>query len=166
MVGEDLIFVRVFPIVKLVYEMEIDASRIVVSPRPVWKCRTCTFYGKRPSCPPLVPSWREAREWVKSYKRALLLKFEVDMENFEDEKRDVLNYILNRERELFSRYPYVFALFPGACNLCRECEYERSGICPRIQDVRPSLDAIGVEITSVVRINFGENALYSLIFLD
>lgn len=151
---------------RLVYEREIDASKILVSPRPVWKCRTCVFYGKRPSCPPLVPSWREAGEWVKSYKKALLLKFEVNMEDFEEGKREVLNYLLNRERELFSRYPYAYALFPGACNLCQECGYERSGNCPRMQDVRPSLDAVGIEITSVVKINFKENVLYSLIFLD
>ena len=151
---------------KVLYEKEIDAREIKVSPRPVWKCTTCPFYGKRPSCPPYAPSWREAKEWVHSYKRALLLKFEVDMKDFENEKRKILNYLLKREKELFKKYPYVYALFPGACNLCEECEFEKSGKCPMPEKVRYSLDAIGIEITSMVSLDFGENALYSLIFLD
>jgi len=149
-----------------VYERVIDAKEIKVSPRPVWKCTTCPFYGKRPSCPPYTPSWRDAKEWVHSYKRVLLLKFEVDMEHFEDEKRKILNYLLHKERALFKKYPYAYALFPGACNLCEECEFEKSGKCPMPDKVRFSLDAIGIEITSIVPLDFGENALYSLIFLD
>ncbi len=151
---------------KIFYEKEIDTKEIKVSPRPVWKCTTCPFYGKRPSCPPYAPSWRDVREWTQSYKRALLLKFEIDMDNFEIEKRKVLNYLLQIEKELFKKYPYVYALFPGACNLCEECKFEKGGECPMPEKVRFSLDAIGIEITSIVSLDFEENALYSLIFLD
>ncbi len=151
---------------KVIYEKGVSTDRIKVSPRPVWKCRNCAFYGKRPSCPPYAPSWQEAKEWVHSYKKALLIKFEIDIANFEDEKREVLNYLLRKERELFSIYPYVYALFPGACNLCKECEFEKSGICPFMDKVRFSLDAVGIEITSLVDLNFKESVLYSLIFLD
>ena len=103
---------------------------------------------------------------MRSYHRALLIKFEIDANNFEEDKREVLKYLLRRESELFKEYPYVYALFPGACNLCEECEFEKTGNCPRMGEVRPSLDAIGIEITSVVKIDFKENVLYSLIFLD
>ncbi len=151
---------------RVAYEMEIDVDVVRVTPRPVWKCRTCAFYGKRPSCPPFVPSWKEAREWVHSYRKALLIKFDIQTDDFEEEKRKVLTYLLQRERELFRKYPYALALFPGARNLCDVCTYEKSGTCPRIQDVRPSLDALGIELTCVVQINFEENCLYSLIFLE
>ncbi|MCD6276566.1 MAG: DUF2284 domain-containing protein [Thermoplasmata archaeon] len=151
---------------RVIYEKEISTKSIIVSPRPVWKCLTCEFYGKRPSCPPHAPHWKEAKDWVRSYKKALLIKFEVDMKNFDNEKRDVLLYLLHRERELFSEYPYVFALFPGACNLCDECEFEKSGRCSLRDKVRPSIDAVGIEITSITEINYYENVLYGLIFLD
>lgn len=137
-----------------------------MTPRPVWKCRSCEFYGKRPSCPPYAPSWKETREWVNSYEKALLIKFEIDMDRFEEEKREVLQYLLKREGELFRDYPYAYALFPGACNLCDTCEFEKSGFCPLSQKVRPSLDAVGIEITSVTKIDFKEAVLYSLIFLE
>ncbi len=151
---------------KVIYEKEIDASKITVSPRPVWKCLVCEFFGKRPSCPPYVPDWRDTKEWVKSYRKALLLKFEINMKNFEQEKREVLHYLLNKEKELFNKYPYVFALFPGACNLCNVCEFEKSGKCPMREKVRPSIDAVGIELTSIVEINYEESVLYGLIFLD
>jgi len=104
---------------EVLYEREISPGEIAVSPRPVWKCRTCQFYGKRPSCPPHVPSWREARELVRSYEKALLIKFRVDMERFEEEKREVLLYLLRRERELFPENPYVLAVFPGRATSVR-----------------------------------------------
>ncbi len=151
---------------KILWERVISTERIRVTPRPVWKCRTCEFYGKRPSCPPFAPGWKEAREWVKSYEKALLIKFQVDMDNFEREKREVLKYLLRKEKELFQKYPYVYALFPGACNLCDECEFEKSGRCPVPEKVRFSLDAVGIELSSVVKIDFREPVLYSLIFLD
>ena len=88
------------------------------------------------------------------------------MDRFESEKREVLLYLLRREKELFKMYPYVFALFPGACNLCDICEFEKSGKCPMREKVRPSIDAVGIEISSIVKINYNESVLYGLIFLD
>jgi len=151
---------------KIQYERIIPAERIKITPRPVWKCRSCEFFGKNPSCPPYVPSWQGTREFVKSYKKALLIKFQVNMKEFEKEKKEILLYLLKKERELLSEYPYAYAVFPGACNLCEVCEFEKFGRCPTPQKVRPSLDALGIEIASIVKINFNESVLYSLIFLD
>lgn len=147
---------------KVIYEREIDARRIFVSPRPVWKCRTCPMYGKSPSCPPHAPSWEEAKKWVSHFTRALLIKFEVSYENFEREKREVLEYLLKREGES----PYAFALFPGNCNLCDECEFMRSGECAMPTKVRPSINAIGIEISNFVEIDFRESVLYGLILIE
>ena len=151
---------------QIIWEKEIDADKIKVSPRPVWKCRTCEFYNKRPSCPPYVPNWKEAKEWINSYKKAILIKFEVGMENFEEEKRKALLYLLKRENELFKKHPYAFALFPGACNLCEECEFEKNGYCPMKEKVRPSIDAIGIEISSIADIKFDESVIYGLIMVE
>ncbi|MCO6042220.1 DUF2284 domain-containing protein [Thermococcus alcaliphilus] len=152
---------------RVIWEKEIAAGEIIVSPRPVWKCRSCPVYGKSPSCPPYAPSWRETKELVKHYKRALLIKFEINFENFEEEKRKVLDYILKREEELFkSGKFYATALFPGNCNLCEECEFERSGECKMPSKVRPSIDAVGIELSKIVKLNFSESVLYGLILID
>ena len=151
----------------IIYEKEINTGDIVVSPRPIWKCRTCPVYGKSPSCPPHVPSWKEAKEWVKHFKRALLIKFQINYENFEEEKRKVLLYLLEKEEKLFKAgNPYAFALFPGNCNLCNECEFEKSGKCLIPTKVRPSLDAIGIELSKIVDLDFSESVLYGLILVD
>ncbi|WP_297068907.1 DUF2284 domain-containing protein [Thermococcus sp.] len=152
---------------KVLWEREVSTDGIVVSPRPVWKCRTCPMYGKRPSCPPYVPGWREAGDWVRSFSRALLIKFWVDMEHFEDEKRAAIRYLLKREEELFKAgKPYVMALFPGSCNLCNDCPFERGGACRMPTKVRPSIDAVGIEVTSIVELDFSESVLYGMVLVE
>lgn len=154
-------------VMKIICEKEIEAQKIVVSPRPVWKCRACPEHGKTPSCPPHVPSWKETREWISSFQTALFIKFETDMSNFEGEKREVLTYLLEKEKEFFAEgCPFAFALFPGNCNLCDECEFERDGKCLHPTNVRPSADAVGIEIGSFTEIDFTENVLYGLILTD
>ncbi len=152
---------------KVAWEKEINASKVIVSPRPVWKCRVCPMYGRALSCPPYAPDWREAKEWVHSFKRALLIKFEINYNDFENEKRQVLHYLLRREESLFkSGYMYALALFPGNCNLCDECPVKDGKSCIMPTKVRPSVDAIGIEISKNVDIDFNESALYGMIFID
>jgi len=152
---------------RVLQEKEIPAGKIVVSPRPVWKCRTCPMYGRRPGCPPHVPGWREAKEWVGHFSRAILIKFEIDMEHFEEEKREAILYLLKREGELFREGKlYAMALFPGSCNLCDDCPFERGEPCRLPTKVRPSLDAIGIEISSMVEIDFSESVLYGMILVE
>ena len=151
--------------VKIIFEKEISTAEIVVSPRPVWKCLSCPMHGMRPTCPPFVPSWKETKEWVKSYNKAILIKFFVSRENFEQDKKNIIFYLLNREKELFSKgNPYAFSLFPGSCNLCSNCSFQTHKKCLMPNYIRPSVDAIGIELSSITTINFQESVLYSLIF--
>ncbi|GAB6102107.1 DUF2284 domain-containing protein [Thermococcus atlanticus] len=152
---------------KVLWEREIKAEEIVVSPRPVWKCMACPMYGRRPSCPPHAPPWREAKDWVRHFKKALIIKFEVDMDSFEKDKREALLYLLKKEEEFFKKGKmYAFALFPGNCNLCDDCPFERGEPCRMPTRVRPSIDAIGIEIGRLVEIDFSESVLYGMIFID
>ncbi|RLF88369.1 DUF2284 domain-containing protein [Thermococci archaeon] len=152
---------------EVVWEREINVEKIVVSPRPVWKCRSCPMYGKRPSCPPHSPPWRETKELLKYYRKGLLIKFKINIEKFEEEKRSVLLWLLGKEHEYFRKgFYYALALFPGNCNLCDECSFEAMGVCSMPDKVRPSIDAIGIELSSIVTLNFDEPVLYGLILID
>ena len=152
---------------KIVWEKEISTKDIKISPRPIWKCRSCPTYGRNPSCPPYTPSWKETKELMKHYKKALLIKFEVDPEKFDDEKREILKYLLNREQELFKNGNfYALAFFPGDCNLCKECEFKKTKKCKIPTKVRFSIDAIGIELSSIANLNFSESVLYGLILVD
>ncbi|ACS91044.1 DUF2284 domain-containing protein [Thermococcus sibiricus] len=152
---------------KIVWEKEILAKDIKISPRPIWKCRSCPAYAKNPSCPPYTPSWKETKELMKHYEKTLLIKFEVDPEKFDDEKREVLTYLLNREQELFKNGNfYALAFFPGDCNYCKECEFKKTKKCKIPTKVRFSIDGVGIELSSIVNLNFSESVLYGLILID
>jgi len=146
---------------KIIFEREVDAKEIPVSPRPVWKCRSCPNYGKSPSCPPNTPSWKDFEELLKHYKKALVLKFAVE-KDFESEKREIQRYLLEKEKELArSGHTFAIAFFPGNCSLCEECR-----IPCRDARMRYSLSAMGVEVGKLLEIKPGEMSLVGLILLD
>ncbi len=148
----------------VVDERSIKVSDIVVSPRPVWKCRVCENYGRNPSCPPFVPSWMETRDLMRHFREAVLIKFRIVF--FEEDKREVIEYLLTTETELFRQgYHYSLAFFPGSCNLCSRCTFMEEGNCPQMNRVRPSINAVGIELSSVARIDFREPVLYGLVLV-
>ena len=152
---------------EIIFKKETDAKNIVVSPRPVWKCLSCPDYGKTPACPPHVPHWKEARDWIGSYKKAFIIKFKLgNVEEFRQEKREVLKYLLQMEKDLFYKFPYAHAIFPGSCNLCDECSLKTITECHKPSSVRPSANALGIEIGKLVAIDFNENVLYGFMLLD
>lgn len=59
------------------------------------------MYGKRLSCLLYVFDWKEVKEWVRFFKKVFFVKFEVDMNDFENEKRKVFLWFLKKEVEFF-----------------------------------------------------------------
>ncbi|MEM1578892.1 MAG: DUF2284 domain-containing protein [Archaeoglobaceae archaeon] len=147
---------------RIVFEREIEVKEIVVTPRPIWKCKSCENYGKSPSCPPNAPSWKEFKELLRHYKKALLIKFGIEGD-FEKEKREILEFLLKKERELMKKgYTFALALFPGKCNICEECKTP----CRFPEKMRFSLSAIGVEVAKLTKLDAKENVLIAIILLD
>ena len=151
----------------ILFEKIIQTKSIVLSSRPVWKCKSCPEYGIRPSCPPAVPSWQEAKEWLKSFNRAELIKFSIDMNNFMQDKSNCISYLLEKEKLYFKENNlYTFALFPGNCCLCEDCVCESGKSCAKPTLVRPSIESIGIELNKLVDINFQESVLYGMVLID
>lgn len=151
----------------VIFEKYIEIENLKISPRSIIKCTSCPQYKKNPSCPPNSPEYFLAKEWLQSYSLAMLIKCAIDYSDFEPQKRRMLNYILEKEHKLFNQNkPYVYALFPGSCNLCETCQFEKNGICVFPNKVRYSLDAVGIEIGSIIEINFKESVLYGLILIE
>ncbi len=147
---------------RVIFEKEIDVESILVTPRPHWKCKSCKNYGKSPSCPPNAPSWKEFKELLQHYQKALLIKFEIEGD-FENEKREILRFLLEKERELMRKgYTFALSLFPGECNLCEKCEVP----CKFPENMRFSLSAVGVEVAKLTKISGDEKALIALILID
>jgi len=151
----------------IIFEKYIKTKAIKVSPRSIIKCTTCPQYNQNPSCPPKAPEFFLAREWILSYKKALLIKCFIDSNYFESQKREMLKMLLDKEKDFFSQNKfYAYALFPGNCNLCEECTYKKTKVCSKPSLVRYSLDAVGIEINSITNIDFTESVLYGLILIE
>lgn len=151
----------------IIFEKLIEVSSIKISPRSIIKCSNCPQYNKNPSCPPKAPDYFLAKEWIKSYNDALLIKCFIDNNYFEAQKRQMLQMLLEREKKFFSQNKfYAYALFPGNCNLCETCSYKHTQVCSKPSFVRYSLDAVGIEINSIAQINFSESVLYGLILIE
>lgn len=147
---------------RVIFEKEIDVESIPVTPRPHWKCKNCKNYGKSPSCPPNAPSWKEFKELLSHYRKALLLKFEFG-DDFENEKREIIRFLLEKELELMRKgYTFALALFPGNCNICERCEVP----CNFPEKMRFSLSAVGIEVAKLTKISCDERALIALILID
>ena len=154
---------------RVAWAREVEAQSLRFTPRPVWKCLACELRGRSPSCPPASPGWREAGEWASHFRRALVVRFEPEegepRERFEAEAE---RWLLEREQELtLSGKLYAFALFPGPCRLCDPCPVlEGRGECPTPHLVRPATCAVGLELDSLVRLDFSERAAYGILLIE
>lgn len=155
---------------KVINEFMVNVASVVVSQRPIFKCRACPDYATTPSCPPHTPSVADCREWVGAFKRAMIIKYSIesgDFGVFVKEKRAVQEHLLEREMAEFKAgNGYAMALFPGSCVLCETCSFIKAGECIAKNRVRPSVDAVGIEIARLVNLDFNENALYGMVFID
>jgi Predicted metal-binding protein len=126
----------------------IETDTIVTAPWVVWKCRFgCDGYNSSLCCPPNTPDYRETREMVDSYEKALLVHVHGDGSHIEDIKEIVVTL----ERDIFlSGYYKAFALGAGPCSLCGECSMD---VCRHAEKARPSMESCGIDVFSTARNN-------------
>ncbi len=142
--------------------VEIDARKLIPDRRARWKCRFgCGYFGKRYSCPPNVPEGYE--EFLKSYSRAIAIIYR--FEDYMSDKIKLQKILPMIESRLIFDHPMAFALFPGGCDLCDECEYEKSQKCPKSPKVRPSLSSVGINV-SKLGLKIGDGRSVAIILLD
>ncbi|AKG91291.1 putative metal-binding protein [Geoglobus ahangari] len=148
--------------IRVVDVQEIDVSKIRPDKRTRWKCRFgCNYFGKRYSCPPNVPD--DFEEFISSYSRALVVIYEFS--DYMEDKLKLQRILPEIEARLIFDYPMAFALFPGGCDLCESCEYERSGRCVKPERVRPSVSSVGI-IVSRLGVKIGDGKSVAIILLE
>ncbi len=141
---------------------EIDAKKLTPDRRARWKCIFgCGYFGKRYSCPPIVPENYE--EFVKSYSKAIVIIYK--FEDYMSDKIKIQKILPVIESKLIFEYPMAFALFPGGCDLCEECTFEKHQICPKSPKVRPSLSSVGINV-SRLGLKIGDGRSIAIILLD
>ncbi len=143
---------------------EISTENLRVDVRTRWKCRFgCSYYGKRYSCPPNVPD--EYENFLKSYSRAILFRYRFEPFKYMETKKKAQKVVVAFERAVLAEYPLAFALFPGGCDLCEECSYEKNEACQKSHEVRPSLSSLGLKVSDL-GVKLGDQTSISLILLE
>ncbi|MDZ7339582.1 MAG: DUF2284 domain-containing protein [candidate division KSB1 bacterium] len=152
---------------------EIPVSAVSVAEWVRVKCQFgCGGYGECLTCPPYSPTPAVTRRWLSEYHRALLLRFDRNPAEREEEVRLLSRKLgAELERQLFLDGFYkAFALGAGPCPFCDTCDTTRPCIHPRL--ARPAMEACGIDVYATVR-NLGlklevvtsEQACYDLVSL-
>lgn len=123
------------------------------------KCQYgCKMFGIRLTCPPYTPVPDETREWLRNYKKALLIEFSGMRK--EDEQRQVHEIGVELERDAFLSGLYrPLILVSGPCRYCTPCVAEQAADrgtmtkanCKFPMKARPSMESVGIEVYKTVR---------------
>lgn len=151
----------------------IPASDVAIDERVRLKCFVprCPRAGETPNCPPYAPDLDLVRKAVGRFSWAIL--FKCDVEPIEEyvpakdktraEKRRALSFhrkssdvLYELERQAYKDgYHLAMGFGGGSCKdyLCHGliCQFLDSGRCRFPQRARPAMEAVGVDVLSLVR---------------
>lgn len=120
----------------------ISPSEIIVAPWTIMKCRYgCSRYGHNRSCPPYAPGYKETREILDSFSRAII--FGVRSMHSGTPLAIELARILARDG-----YYKAIPFGTGPCTLCEQCTPQN---CPNPEKTAPSMEACGIDVIATVR---------------
>ncbi len=122
----------------------IPASSIVTAAWVRMRCQYgCPLHAKRLSCPPYAPGPEETRKIIDCYETAIMV---------EGDMLKVTGLAFALEREIFlAGYHKALSMGGGPCMKCPECSLEEG--CQHAVEVRPSMEACGIDVYQTVRDN-------------
>ncbi len=117
----------------------------------------CGSYGNNYMCPPHTGTLEEIRTRLKNYERGVLLQYSLDIDVRADRKGVIetkLDFhlkVLKMEGLMMKAgMGEVWGLIGGNCGLCRVCRAQEKKPCRHPDKARPSLEAIGVDVLSLL----------------
>ncbi len=119
----------------------IPANSIVTAEWVRVKCQYgCGGYGRSLACPPFTPTPEQTRKILAHYNDSLLVHV--------DEMIDLNKIVYTLEKEIFfDGYYKAFCMGAGPCERCEVCPE----FCQHPDEVRPSMEACGIDVFSTVR---------------
>lgn len=126
----------------------ISTDSVVTAPWVRWKCRYgCDGYNSSLCCPPNTPDYKETRELLDSYEKALLVHATAKAGS----SVDLTGIVTTLERDVFLAGHYkAFAMGAGPCKLCATCSM---GECRHAEKARPSMESCGIDVYRTARNN-------------
>ena len=145
---------------KRALEMGIDEAKII-DPRSVvtaeWvrmKCQYgCSGFGASLCCPPHTPTPDMTRKVIDSYQKAILLHQRLPKEKRRRERAKTFREaIVPLEIDIFlDGYYKAWSMGCGPCDRCKKCNL--SVTCRHGSEVRPSMEACGIDVFKTARDN-------------
>ena len=134
----------------------IKPDSVVTAPWVRMKCQFgCDGYNSSYCCPPHSPAAEETRKILDSYQRALL--FHVEAAYTPDRRKRLRKYhrmLIDLEGDIFKDgYYKAFVFLNGPCHLCKECGILTQTPCNNRNQVRPSMEACGIDVFQTARNN-------------
>jgi predicted metal-binding protein len=122
----------------------VTGAAVETAPWVRLKCQFgCDGYAQCLVCPPYTPTPDDMRKVLDSYRRAILLHFEPDV--------NVKATVVELEREIFLRGAWkALGLGAGPCYLCQCCALQ-VGECRHAERARPAMEACGIDVFTTVR---------------
>jgi predicted metal-binding protein len=135
------------------YKWLVPVQNIVVAQWVRFRCMFgCNLYGKKSSCPPVVPSIEECRKMIYEYENAIILHLPMQSVDHDDIKKVMLQ-LVGLERAIFLEgYYKVFLLQFDSCQFCKDCVAEGTRVkCVNKIQTRPGADAMGIDVYKTAR---------------
>lgn len=122
----------------------VAGAEVETAPWVRLKCQFgCDGYAQCLVCPPYTPTPEDMRKVLDSYRRALLIHFDPDV--------NVKAAVVELEREIFLRGAWkALGLGAGPCYLCERCALQVGG-CRHAERARPAMEACGIDVFTTVR---------------
>lgn len=125
----------------------------------------CPNYNSKWSCPPYAPDYIT---FTKSYEYLEVIMLLVNMQEFHYIKQDYLkikaaNSILKSRVDKalrVSKNKDEFYISTGSCRLCKPCKRKINQSCAHLTDRTFSFEALGVDVSSLVRDLFQKELLW------
>ena len=120
----------------------VSPAAIITAPWPIMKCRYgCPRYGHNRCCPPFAPGYKETREILDSYRRAILF----GVHDMSAGTPLALECVRLMSVDGFYK---AIAFGTGPCTICEQCT---PGNCPHPHRTAPSMEACGIDVIETVR---------------
>lgn len=125
----------------------IDVKTVKTAAWVRYKCQFgCSGFGESLTCPPHSPTPEQTQKILDSFKKAILIHCHSRA------VVDISKIVLEIEKEAFlAGYYKALGMGAGPCRLCEECDLK--GSCRHPEEVRPSMEACGIDVFSAARSN-------------
>lgn len=114
----------------------------------------CEGYGKRPTCPPNLPSILDCRTFISEYEKIAAIHIPIKLPTPKDGKewgKQINARLLDMERGVFLvGYHKAYVLLSSSCRSCEECVGADTD-CKNPKLARPTPEAVGIDVYTTAR---------------